>query len=164
MNTDLCPISVDEQSPGFARCICGKYFEKPNKRGKPPAACSWYKEEQQKKADQDKADRATARRKAATTGGMTAVPKLIPADNVEEGDRVYYKSSLLSGVIQSLYAKEYLVQKVEGDSVTIIRNTKMGYKHHPSVIDKSKLYVKIGVDYHDLGSTQETEDEDDETT
>lgn len=148
-NVQKCPNASEEQKPGFIPCEgCGKFFEKEQKRGRPPKSCSWYRS-QSEKLNQ----KAREERKEAVKEGFTAVPVLEvfeDVDQVEVGDVVFAESSLFSkDISKRMFAKEYKVLHVDRgqDLIEVIRNTKTGYKHQPTVVPLGRIKRKVGVEY-----------------
>lgn len=148
-NVKLCPNASEEQKPGFAKCVgCGKFFEKEQKRGRPPKSCTWYRAQSDtltKKAREEKRE--------AVQEGFTPIPVLErfeDADDVSVGDLVFAESSLFkSDTHKRMFSKEYKVLHVDraNDLIEVVRNVKTGYKHQPALVPLDRLLRKVGVEY-----------------
>lgn len=148
-NLSECPNAVDTGGVGFAKCVlgCNRFFEKENKRGRPPKACSWYKEQNAKEVEQTR-----EKKKEAVREGFTPVPVLEPVDNsLSAGDIVYVKSSLFEDETKKrMYSKEYKVVRTyhpEDRSATIIKHPKSHFTDYPVRVPFTRLFRKTGVEY-----------------
>lgn len=130
--------------------VCNKEFEKQNVRGRPPKTCPSCKEKQAKRAIE-----AKETKEQANENGFTPVPLFSTAESVEEfsvGDIVYSLPTFTTNeVAKRRFAKDYKVLSITGQNVEVVRNANLGHINRPVTVSFTRLVLKTGVEYLDIG-------------